>query len=203
LAGGDKGTGEEFMKLKKSKSALLMVDVQLDFCPGRSLAVKDGNEVVKPLNDFQAKVSLVVATRDWHPWATSHFKKDGGVWPVHCVKYTPGAEFHPDLHTGKAEIFSKGMGPEENAYSGFDGKNADGVSLEDFLKSNGITTVFIGGLATDYCVKATALDALKKGFKVIVLTDAIRAANISKNDDKKAIKEMSDAGVIFMNSDSI
>ena len=189
----------------KKKTALIIVDVQNDFCPGGSLAVKDGDQVVQPLNDLQKRVGLVVATRDWHDPDTVHFaanRTDGKGWPVHCVRDTKGAEFHSVLNSKSAEVFSKGLdAKDDGGYSGFDGINKNGVKLEDFLRTKGIDTVLVGGLATDYCVKATVLDALKLGFMVLVVYHAIRAVNLNPDDGKKAVKEMGAAGAIFITTD--
>lgn len=174
--------------------ALVMVDVQNDFCPGGALPVSEGDRIVRALNFLTEHIHFVVATRDWHPQETSHFKEFGGVWPVHCVQGTPGAEFHSKLKIGNANIFSKGTKPDEDGYSGFDGVNEAGVSLEDFLKEYEIDTLVVGGLATDYCVKATVLDAIQRGFEVVVVVDAIRAVNIHAEDGMNALQEMRKAG---------
>ena len=194
-------------KTKKieEKSALLIVDVQNDFCPGGTLAVPCGDEVVEPLNKiidyFFENDLLIVASRDWHPHKTSHFKDFGGVWPIHCVKNTKGAEFHPNLQRpGRITIVSKGMAMNENAYSAFDGTNLVigpnefNIELAEYMLGLDIKTLYIGGLATDYCVKHTVLDALKLGFKVYLLEDACRAVNIKPTDGADAIVEMKAAG---------
>ena len=179
----------------KNKTALIMVDVQNDFCPGGSLAVAEGDKIVEQLNLLQQKVDVVVATRDWHLPMTKHFKVGGGMWPVHCVERTNGAEFHPELKLDNAVVFSKGMDPDDDGgYSGFDGITEDGVSLEIFLRSKRITHLLIGGLATDYCVRHTVLDGLKERFKVVLLEDAIRGADIRPGDSERAIAEMIRAG---------
>ena len=181
------------------KKALLIVDVQNDFCPGGSLAVKGGDGVVGPLNmeiqKFLAKGNLIFASRDWHPKETNHFKTFGGTWPEHCVQGTKGAEFHPDLRLpGGVTIISKGTQKDEDAFSAFQGKDDFGKPLLDILRDNGIEVIYVGGLATDYCVKATVLDALKFGFKVKVLMDACRGVNLNEGDDIKALREMIQAG---------
>ena len=189
------------MTKKKGKTALVLVDVQNDFCPfeGSMLPVKEGDQVVKLLNDLQKKWPLVVATRDWHPKKTKHFKEFGGIWPPHCVQGTWGAKFHPDLNTENAVVFSKGMDPEDDGgYSGFDGVSDTGTSLEGYLRLQGVDSLLVGGLATDYCVKATVLDGLKLGFKVMVAYHTIRAVNLKPDDGEKAIKEMMEAGAIMI-----
>ncbi len=187
------------MTKPKGKTALVMVDPQNDFCPGGSLAVKDGDKVMSLLNDLKKKVDLVVATRDWHPKITKHFKEFGGIWPPHCVQGTRGAEFHPDLDLEDAVIFSKGTDPEDDAgYSGFDGVSALGTGLEEYLRLAGVDTLVVGGLATDYCVKETVLEGLKRGFKVVVAVDAIRAVDLEPGNGEKALKEMVEAGAVLI-----
>ena len=196
-------------KTSLAKSALIIVDVQNDFCPGGSLAVPHGNDVIAPLNrlmkKFRENDSLIVATRDWHQEKTTHFEK----WPSHCVRYTDGAKFHKNLELPiEAGIASKGFRKNEDAYSGFEGfvvthhDDPDGSwheerpeTLENFLKKyHKIKTLYIGGLATDYCVKATVIDALRLGFKVFLLEDAVRAVNIKPDDGAEAIAEMQKVG---------
>lgn len=176
------------------KTALIVVDVQNDFCPGGALAVPRGDEVVAMLNRYIEKFSAakapVVATRDWHPPDHSSFKPYGGIWPVHCVQNTPGAQFHPKLSLPKsAFIISKGTYPKIEAYSGF-----QGTDLTNTLKKFWIRTVWVGGLATDYCVKSTALDALQAGFEVVFLEDASRGVDLSPGDSQRAQEEMIKAG---------
>lgn len=192
----------------RNKEALIIVDLQNDFCPGGALPVPDGDKVIEPLNKFikftRNKGWRIAASRDWHPEKTSHFEK----WPVHCVQDTNGAAFNPNLDLDKVKIFSKGMGDDEDAYSAFDAKckiqrhftHFEELTLEDFLKEKSIKTVYIGGLATDYCVKATALDAIKRGFKAYLLTDAVAAVNLEPYDGSEAIEEMVNAGVALTNT---
>ncbi|MDH3442473.1 MAG: bifunctional nicotinamidase/pyrazinamidase [Deltaproteobacteria bacterium] len=180
-------------------NALIIVDVQNDFCPGGSLAVGSGDQVVSVLNrliaEFDEAGSPIFATRDWHPKETSHFNTHGGQWPPHCVQGTNGAEFHRDLALGKSVvIISKGMEENSDSYSGFDGVDERGVRLTDLLRERGVERLVIGGLATDYCVKQTALDGLKAGFKVVVLEEAIRGVNLQPGDARQAIAEMKRAG---------
>jgi nicotinamidase/pyrazinamidase len=176
------------------KKALIIVDVQNDFCPGGSLAVDHGDEVVGPLNklakDFLDHDEPVFKTRDWHPAKTKHFAAYGGTWPVHCVQGTPGAEFHRDLiDDPRVTIISKGVDESADGYSGFDGTN-----LAQLLREESVEEVWIGGLATDYCVKHTVLDALKEGFEVKALADAMRPVNVNPEDGAKAVNEMRSAG---------
>lgn len=189
-----------------STPTLIIVDVQNDFCPGGALAVPDGDKIVEPLNRLAIFVrengGMNLTTRDWHPEKTKHFAKDGGLWPVHCVGGTGGANFHPDLrHIGW--VFDKGFRPDENAYSAFDAETLDGTKFIDALKLLKADTLYVGGLATDYCVKATVLDAIKYGFKTVLLTDAIRAVNINPGDGDKAIAEMVATGVILATTEEV
>jgi len=178
---------------RRERRALVVVDVQNDFCPGGSLAVERGDEVVAPFNrlieEFLERGEPVYKSRDWHPAKTKHFADYGGTWPVHCVQNTRGAEFHPDLlDDPRIRVVSKGTG-DEDQYSAF-----DGTSLADELRAQGVTEVWVGGLATDYCVKNTVLDALGEGFKVRALTEAMRAVNLRPGDDARAVEEMRRAG---------
>jgi nicotinamidase/pyrazinamidase len=182
-----------------SKDALILVDIQNDFCPGGALAVKDGDQVVPVLNrciDQFRKAGLpIFATRDWHPEKTTHFKSGGGPWPPHCIQGSKGAQFHPDLKLpADALIVSAGMGADEDGYSGFLGIDDRGVKLVNLLRQRGIERIFVGGLATDYCVKHTVLDGLKEGFKVVLLTDSTRGVNLKPGDSERAIAEMLQAG---------
>lgn len=182
-----------------AQSALIIVDVQNDFCPGGALAVADGDQVVPVLNRqiqvFSAAGRLVVAGRDWHPRETTHFKEFGGLWPVHCVQGTPGAEYHPDLTlTPETVHVVKGTGANEDAYSEFEGHDPTGRPLAQLLRVHGVRTLYVGGLATDYCVKHTVLDGLKAGFEVVLLADAARGVNVQLGDADRAIAEMAAAG---------
>ena len=177
----------------EKKQALIVVDVQNDFCPGGTLAVAHGDEVVAPLNkliaEFLERGAPVFKSRDWHPAKTKHFADFGGTWPIHCVQGTKGAEFHPALtDDSRIQVISKGLG-DEDSYSAFDGTN-----LASQLRERGVEEVLVGGLATDYCVKNTVLDALKQGFAVKALTNAMRPVELKPGDGDRAIEEMRDAG---------
>jgi len=176
--------------INKEKDALIIVDVQKDFCSGGALPVPEGEKIITVLNKYIEKFSkagaLIVATRDWHPPNHISFKNYGGAWPPHCIQETPGADFHPDLKIPReAKIVSKATSADKEAYSGF-----DGTGLERELKAAGIRRVFVGGLATDYCVKSTVLDALSLGFETVLLLDAIKGVDVNPGDSERAIKEM-------------
>jgi nicotinamidase/pyrazinamidase len=188
--------------------ALVIVDVQNDFCPGGTLAVGEGHQVVAPLNAcaarFAAAGAPVFASRDWHPAKTSHFKEWGGPWPPHCVQDTRGAQFHPDLRLPPGTtIVSKGSDPDEDAYSCFQARDAAGRPFPEVLRAAGVRRVVVGGLATDYCVKATALDARRAGFEVVVLVDAMRAVDVRPGDGERAVEEMRAAGALLEQSDHL
>ena len=180
----------------RSGDALVAVDVQNDFLPGGSLAVPRGDEVVPILNRyltaFRGKNLPVFATRDWHPPNHCSFKSQGGAWPVHCVAGTHGAEFSSALKlASSAVIISKATKPGQEAYSGF-----EGTELLDRLRQTGVKRLFVGGLATDYCVLNTVLDALKHGFEVRLLRDAVRAVNLRADDGRQAEEQMLRCGAV-------
>ena len=183
----------------KSREALIIVDVQVDFCPGGALAVADGDRVVPALNRYIARFRQagmpIFASRDWHPAVTKHFKAYGGIWPVHCVQDTAGGAFHPGLTLGREVIIiSKGMLADSDSYSAFDGNDESGTSLAECLRQRGVEKIHVGGLATDYCVKQTVLSGIKFGFAVNLLTDAIRGVELAAGDSHRAIEEMFQAG---------
>ncbi|WP_319588468.1 nicotinamidase [uncultured Desulfobulbus sp.] len=180
-------------------TALLLVDVQNDFCPGGALAVPEGDQVVEPLNraveHFVAIGLPIFASRDWHPPQTSHFQPFGGPWPVHCVQNSHGAAMHQDLRLpASVVLLSKGMDESVDGYSAFDGITEEDRTLADLLTENGIDHLYIGGLATDYCVRATVLDARKRGLTVTVLNDAVAGVDLQPGDSKRALAEMRAAG---------
>jgi nicotinamidase/pyrazinamidase len=184
-----------------ARDALVIVDVQNDFCPGGALAVPGGDAVVPVLNRYAARFrergAPVFASRDWHPPRTRHFKDFGGVWPPHCVQETCGAAFHPELQLPEGtEVVSKGMDPEQDAYSVFQAETADGMPFAAALGERGVQRLFVGGLATDYCVKATVLDALKEGFEVVLLADAVGAVDVTPGDGERALAAMQAAGAV-------
>jgi nicotinamidase/pyrazinamidase len=201
--------------------ALLLVDVQNDFLPGGALAVPRGDEVIPVANRVQPAFDLVVATQDWHPPGHGSFastrpgRKPGEVaelaglpqvlWPDHCVQGSPGAEFAAGLQMNRVEaIFRKGTDASIDSYSGFfDNGQRKSTGLGDYLKGRGATDVFVLGLATDYCVKFTALDARKLGFRTILVEDASRGVELQRGDVERAIGEMKRAGVTVLQSEDI
>ncbi|HEU5131935.1 MAG TPA: nicotinamidase [Pyrinomonadaceae bacterium] len=185
----------------QSKQALIVVDVQNDFCPGGALAVAEGDEVVEPLNEmideFLERGDPVYKSRDWHPPKTKHFTAYGGTWPIHCVQNTKGAEFHPQLRDDpRIRVISKGLG-DTDCYSAF-----DETDLASQLHEQGVEELVVGGLATDYCVKATVLAGLNEGFKVKALKNAMRAVDVNPGDGERAIQEMKAAGAQIVNGDN-
>jgi nicotinamidase/pyrazinamidase len=175
--------------------ALLIVDVQNDFCAGGALAVPDSARVVETLNGYlesaQQHGATIYASRDWHPAGTSHFEE----WPVHCVQQTPGARFHDDLRLPPGTIVvTKGDEPDEAGYSAFDGHTPDGTALETDLRNRGITHLVVGGLATDYCVRHSVLDGLAAGLEVTVLEDAVAGVDVNPGASARALAEMQDRG---------
>jgi nicotinamidase/pyrazinamidase len=171
--------------------ALIIVDVQNDFCPGGALAVDEGDEVIEPLHQLADRADVVVATRDWHPDDHHSFQRNGGVWPDHCIQGTEGAELHPSLdrerihHTVDAGTVS--------GREGFD--KFEDTDLEHYLRERGVERVHVGGLALDYCVKHTALGAARRGFPTVVHLDATRAVNVQEGDGDRAIEELRAGGV--------
>lgn len=178
------------------RTALVIVDLQNDFLPGGKLAVPEGDKVIPPLNchihRFQQNERPIFATRDWHPADHCSFKSQGGRWPAHCVADTPGAQFATSLELpSSATIISKGTSARKEAYSGF-----EGTDLEARLREASIDTLYVGGLATDYCVLNTVKDGLRLGFKVVLLTEAIRAVNVRPGDGARAEHEMLRRGAV-------
>ena len=178
-------------------AALLVVDIQNDFCAGGALAVANADRVVRAMNayihDAVARGLPVYASRDWHPAESTHFKPQGGPWPVHCVQQSPGARFHPDLQLPSAAIVvDKGDERTSSGYSAFDGHTTTGKGFGSDLQDRGINHLFVGGLATDYCVKHSVLDALSAGLRVTLLEDAV--AGVDQADAVAAIAEMQARG---------
>jgi len=188
-------TGKNTIKVQPG-DALIVVDIQNDFLPGGALAVQGGDEVIPVLNTYirtfvDAGLPIYI-TRDWHPSDHCSFEAQGGPWPPHCVVGTKGAEFSPDLFIpAGAPIVSKATTPEKEAYSDF-----EDTGLAERLRTGGIRRLFIGGLATDYCVLETVKDALENGFGVVLLKDGIRAVNVNPGDGAKAETEMERRGAV-------
>lgn len=185
--------------------ALLVVDVQNDFCAGGALAVPDGDRVVEPINrlltGYAADGVPTFASRDWHPAGSRHFAEQGGPWPVHCVANTPGAAFHPRLRLPAATlVVSKGQAPDTDGYSAFEGTLPGGVGLREALATRGITDLVVCGLATDYCVRASVLDAIREGLRVDVVTDAVAAVDPAGGES--ATGEMRNAGATLTTVDA-
>lgn len=191
--------------------ALLIVDFQNDFCPGGALPVPAGDRIADALDPLLDRFDLVIATRDWHPPDHGSFagvevdpaKWEGidppGIWPPHCVQGTPGAELHPSLDRTKVDVvLDKAQDPNTQGYSSFHGGN-----LVDVLRERGVTRVFVAGLATDYCVKNTVLDARRFGFEVIVVEDAVRGIDVAPRDTDRALEEMRRAGAEFTTSEAL
>jgi nicotinamidase/pyrazinamidase len=191
-----------------SKTALLVVDVQNDFAdPSGSLAVAGGDALIPHVNEevlaAQEAGALVVYTQDWHPEVTPHFAKDGGIWPVHCVAGTWGAELYPELAVAPDAARVRKGSNGEDGYSGFTMRDPTTgeerpTELDPLLKERAIERVTICGLATDYCVRATALDAVRLGYSTTVLTDAIAAVNLQADDGERALSDMQDAGALLV-----
>jgi nicotinamidase/pyrazinamidase len=205
------------------KRALIVVDVQNDFCIGGALEVKNGDKVIPIINQLVKKGSFhyIIATQDWHPknhksFASNH--KDckiyetinlNGIaqvlWPDHCVQRTKGSRFHSELNLGQDyKVFKKGKNPEIDSYSGFyDNDHKSSTGLSEFLKKNSVTSTYICGLATDYCVKFTAIDSKNEGFDTYVIRDAVQGVNVNKDDSKIAFKEMKEIGIKLVTSNQI
>jgi len=201
-------------------NALILVDIQNDFSPSGSLPVPEGDQVISPINKLQPHFDLVVATKDWHPlnhksFAREHGKNPGDkillngieqiLWPVHCVQHSSGAEFIPGLDTKLIDqIFNKGMDKYVDSYSGFfDNDHKTQTGLNAYLKQKGVHEVYLTGLATDYCVKFTAKDALMLGYETYIIQDATRGVNLNEGDVKKALAEMEREGIKIVESSGI
>ena len=181
--------------------ALLVIDFQNDFTPGGALAVPQGDEIAERVNELAAddRFELVVATRDWHPADHESFEEQGGPWPPHCVQGTDGAELHPALDRAKVEVVvDKGQRPGDEGYSGF-----ERTDLERLLRERGIDKVTVVGLATDYCVKHTALDAVRAGFEVTVDSSGVRGVEVNEGDSERALSELRAAGARLASSDEV
>jgi nicotinamidase/pyrazinamidase len=184
------------------KAALIIVDMQNDFLPGGALGIEGGSDIIPVLNrsirDFGEAGLPIFLSRDWHPPVTKHFREYGGVWPPHCIQGTRGAEFHPELVIPpQAVIVSKGMDPERDDYSAFHARTEDGKLLPQALRESSVDEIVIGGLATDYCVRQTALEALRQGFGVTILADGCRGVDLQPGDSDRALREVETAGAVL------
>jgi nicotinamidase/pyrazinamidase len=180
-------------------SALLIVDVQNDFCPGGALAVAQGEQIIPAVNraisSFSSRGLPIIASRDWHPERTSHFRDYGGIWPPHCIQATAGAAFHPALRLPpNTLILSKGTEADHDDYSAFHARDDQGRMLAEILADLGVNALYVCGLATDYCVKETVREAQRYRVAVTVLTDAIKGVDLKPGDSEKAVREMMAAG---------
>ncbi|MFL6214177.1 MAG: bifunctional nicotinamidase/pyrazinamidase [Blastocatellia bacterium] len=185
-------------------AALILVDMQNDFCPGGALAVAEGDQVIAVANRLMPHFPLVISTLDWHPANHVSFREQGGPWPPHCVQHTFGAELHPALNLEHINhTFRKASIAERDAYSEFEGVDDEGRSLDEYLKSRGVRRVYIAGLATDYCVRATTMDALRLGYETSVVTDGVRAVNVQPDDGDAALAEMREQGARLVTSQSV
>lgn len=178
-------------------NCLIIVDVQRDFCPGGALPAAEGNAIVPVINGLMDRFDYIVASKDWHPAQTVHFEK----WPVHCVRGSEGAKFHKQLNVEKInEVVLKGTGNTDDGYSAFEGTNVD---LSSWLRKNKVTDVYVCGIATEYCVMATATDAMKNGFRTTVIIDAIAAVEAQPGDTEKALNAMKESGLSMVNRKQI
>ena len=183
--------------------ALIVVDIQRDFCPGGALPVTNGDKIIPAVNELVRafeKASLpVFFTRDWHPRNHISFKASGGMWPPHCIRNTPGASFHPSLKVPRdADVIDKGTLQAEDAYSGF-----QGTDLEQKLNDLHVVQIYVAGLATDYCVKNTVVDGAAKGFDMWVITDCVKGVNLKPTDSDTALRTMLSQGAKKMTSDRL
>ncbi len=187
------------LRINQMQDALIVVDLQNDFCPGGKLAVPEGDEIIPIINELLVvKWKVKVASRDWHPEKHCSFKEEGGLWPVHCIQNTEGADYHSDLLVEKIDKeFLKGVNLDKDEYSAFS------RGMGEFLKTRGIKRIFITGLAANFCVYNTALDAVREKFGTYVVKDATRGIDISKGDTERAFREMEEKGIKLINSEEI
>lgn len=185
-------------------NALIIVDIQYDFMPGGALAVEEGDLLAEPILSIRDKFDLIVFTQDWHPANHCSFKENGGIWPAHCVQNSRGAEIDQRIIRAGDHVIRKGIHKDVDSYSGFwDNNRKHTTELHDFLNTRGVDTLYICGLATDYCVKFTVMDAIEAGYKVVLIADLCRGVNINPLDSKNAIEEMMIKGVKIVNQRTI
>jgi nicotinamidase/pyrazinamidase len=179
--------------------ALLIIDFQNDFTAGGALEVPEGDQIAEPVKRLADHFDVVVATRDWHPPDHASFETEGGPWPVHCVQGTPGADFHPAMERiALTAVVDVGRGRDDEGYSGFEKSD-----LAAILRDHGVDAVYVCGLATDYCVRASAIDACNEGFDVTVVADAVRGVEVHPGDSERALREMREAGARIVSSDQV
>jgi nicotinamidase/pyrazinamidase len=196
---GNLGLSSNLRERVKMSKALLIIDFQNDFTSGGALEVPEGDEIAEPVKRLAKEFDYVFATRDWHPPDHSSFETEGGPWPVHCVQGTHGAELHPAMRDIEVEeIVDVGAEREDQGYSGFEKSK-----LADLLRERDVDEVAVVGLATDYCVRASAIDAAREGFDTSVVTDAIRAVDVNPGDGERALEDMREAGAKLVTSDSL
>jgi nicotinamidase/pyrazinamidase len=196
---GNLGLSSNLTERVKMSKALLIIDFQNDCTSGGALEVPDGDEIAEPVKRLAKEFDYVFATRDWHPTDHSSFETEGGPWPVHCVQGTHGAELHPAMRDIEVEeIVDVGAEREDQGYSGFEKSK-----LADLLRERDVDEVAVVGLATDYCVRASAIDAAREGFDTSVVTDAIRAVDVNPGDGERALEDMRKAGAKLVTSDSL
>jgi nicotinamidase/pyrazinamidase len=178
---------------------LLIIDFQNDFTAGGALEVPEGDEIAEPVKRLAGHFDFIAATRDWHPPDHASFAEQGGPWPVHCVRGTHGADFHPAMRDIELDaVVDVGQGRDDEGYSGFE--NSD---LARILRDQDVHDVYVCGLATDYCVRASAIDACREGFDVIVVEDAVRGVEVNEGDSERAFRDMREAGARVATSDEV
>jgi nicotinamidase/pyrazinamidase len=179
--------------------ALLIIDFQNDFTSGGALEVPGGDQIAEPVKRLAERFDLIFATRDWHPHDHASFETEGGPWPVHCVQGTPGAEFHPAMEGVELDaVVDVGRGRDDEGYSGFEKSDLAGI-----LRDHDVDHVFVCGLATDYCVRASAIDACHEGFEVTVVEDAVRGVEVERGDSNRALRDIRKAGADIASSEEI
>jgi nicotinamidase/pyrazinamidase len=179
--------------------ALLIIDFQNDFTAGGALEVPDGDQIAEPVKRLADHFDVLVATRDWHPPDHASFETEGGPWPVHCVQGTPGADFHPAMERiDLTAVVDVGLGRDDEGYSGFEKSD-----LAAILRDHGVDAVYVCGLATDYCVRASAIDACGEGFEVTVVDDAVRGVEVNEGDSERAFRDMRAAGARIASADDV
>lgn len=192
------------MSMDLRDAALILVDIQNDFCPGGALAVSEGDRIIPIINRLMPKFPLVISTQDWHPANHISFREQGGPWPPHCVQGSRGSELHSALETHEiAHYFRKASSPDKDDYSEFAGKDDRGRTLDQLLRSKGVKKLYVVGLATDYCVLETVLDGLRLGYEVYAVRDAMRAVNVNPEDGENALQRMAGSGANLVTSNEV